>query len=140
MLVADDHAAVRGLLVATLRRDGYKSIQLLLRRVLHRHCDSVDVANDGERALQLLGDRVYDVVILDIMLPKVNGFEVAARLDNLARKPRLIVLSAIARYFEDRFPPGTTVLQKPFDLDRIGDRGAAGRVAAAPALQAPFAK
>lgn len=96
-----------------------ESVQRLLQTILRRHCESVDVAGDGQTAIDMVRQRSYDLVLLDLMLPKVNGLEVAAAIQELPRRPRLIVLSAIARYFEDRFSPDTVVLQKPFELDRL---------------------
>ncbi len=96
-----------------------ESVQRLLQTILRRHCDSIDVASDGETAIAMVRQRAYDLVLLDLMLPKVNGFEVAAAIQELPRRPRVIVLSAIARYFGARFPEGTVVLQKPFELDRL---------------------
>lgn len=96
-----------------------ESVQRLLQAVLRRHCGSVDVAGDGEAAIEMVRNGSYDVVLLDLMLPKINGFAVAEAIHKLERPPKVIVFSAIARHFADRFPPGTLVLQKPFDLDRI---------------------
>ena len=55
------------------------------------------------------------------MLPKANGLAVSEAIQALPVKPKVIVLSAISRYFADRFPEDTLVLQKPFDIDRIED-------------------
>jgi twitching motility two-component system response regulator PilH len=97
------------------------SLQELLKAMLERHFRTLDLAWDGEQALARLADSSYDLVVLDLMLPKVNGFEVAAKIQALPSPPKLIVLSALSRYFEDRFPPGTVVLQKPYDIDKIDD-------------------
>ncbi|MBV8520227.1 MAG: response regulator [Acidobacteria bacterium] len=104
------------------------SVQRLLQAVLRKHCSSVDVAGDGEAAIEMVRAGSYDVVLLDLMLPKANGFAVAEAIRSLDRLPKVIVFSAIARYFTDRFPGDTVVLQKPFDLDRIEEvlRTAAG--------------
>lgn len=96
-----------------------ESVQRLLQAIVRRHCDSVDVAGDGQTAIDMVRQHEYDLVLLDLMLPKVNGFEVSAAIQTLSRRPKVIVLSAIARYFGDRFPEDTVVLQKPFDLDRL---------------------
>lgn len=96
-----------------------ESVRHLLQVVLRRHCSSVDVAADGEEALAMVSARAYDVILLDLMLPKVNGFAVSDAIDALPKKPRLIVLSAISRYFMDRFSEETVVLQKPFDIDAV---------------------
>ena len=96
-----------------------ESVQRLLQAILRRHCVSVDVAGDGQTAIDMVRERSYDLVLLDLMLPKVNGFEVSAAIQQLPRRPKVIVLSAIARYFGDRFPDDTIILQKPFELERL---------------------
>ncbi|MBK5259039.1 MAG: response regulator [Thermoanaerobaculia bacterium] len=87
--------------------------------ILHKHCTSVDVAGDGERAIELLKNRTYGLVVLDLMLPKVNGIDVAQFAHSLPNPPKLIIISAIARYVHDRLPEGAVLLQKPFELDQI---------------------
>jgi DNA-binding response OmpR family regulator len=51
-----------------------------LKRGLAREGFAVAAASDGETALWLASEGVFDVIVLDIMLPKLNGFEVCARL------------------------------------------------------------
>ncbi len=96
-----------------------QDIQRLLQVILHKHCSSVDVAGDGERAIELLKTGAYGLVVLDLMLPKINGFEVAEFARSLPTPPKLIIISAIARSVHDRLPEEAVLLQKPFDLDRI---------------------
>jgi DNA-binding response OmpR family regulator len=98
-----------------------EKLQDLIRTILTREVTSIDVSSDGEHAIEMLQTNVYDVVILDLMLPKKNGLVVAEAVDALSDKPRLIVLSGLARYLTDRFPAGTLVLQKPFEIDRLAE-------------------
>src|SRR5688572_1833814 len=99
---------------AALIIEDEENVQSLLLRILRKHCSDVDVASDGEEALIKLHERSYDLVLLDLMLPKVSGLAVAEAIRSLPKRPRLIVHSAISRYFADRFPADTVVLQKPF--------------------------
>jgi DNA-binding response OmpR family regulator len=96
-------------------------LQDLLRTILQRHTTSIDLASDGERAIEMLNASTYEIVILDLMLPKINGLIVADAIASLSYTPRLIVLSGISRYLQDRFPAGTLVLQKPFEIDKLAD-------------------
>ena len=93
--------------------------QDLLRVMLRRHDAAVEAAFDGETAIERLRSGEFDTVILDLMLPKMNGFQVAQAIRALEPRPRLIVLSGVARYFRDRFPEGTVMLQKPFEIDQL---------------------
>jgi two-component system OmpR family response regulator len=52
----------------------------LLRRGLEREAMSVDVASRGEDALWMGGSTDYDAIVLDVMLPGIDGFEVCRRL------------------------------------------------------------
>ena len=56
---------------------------------------TVDIANDGQMALDKLKNEVFDLLVLDIDLPKVNGIEILQNLKNypLAKHMRIIVLS-----------------------------------------------
>ena len=98
-----------------------EKLQDLLRTMLTRHCSSIDFAADGERGIEMLRASTYDAVIVDLMLPKKNGLLVIDAVASLSYTPKVIVLSAISRYFHDRFPPGTLVLQKPFEIDKVVD-------------------
>lgn len=51
-----------------------------MKRSLEGSGFSVDVARDGEEGLWLAGEVDYDVVVLDVMLPKLNGYQVCAEL------------------------------------------------------------
>jgi DNA-binding response OmpR family regulator len=64
LLIAEDDANIRHGLVATLESDGY----------------SVTAASDGAQALKLFPQEKFDLVILDIMMPKVSGYDVCRRL------------------------------------------------------------
>jgi DNA-binding response OmpR family regulator len=107
--------------IAALIVEDDDAVQQLLHVILRRHCKIVDCAGDGQRAIEMLHDRNYDVVLLDLMLPKMNGFEVAESIRKLANPPKVIVLSAVSRFFRDRFPPDAVVLQKPFDVEQLDD-------------------
>src|SRR5580692_8714739 len=52
----------------------------LLRRGLSEEGLAVDIADEGERALLMAGAADYDAVVLDVMLPGIDGFETCRRL------------------------------------------------------------
>jgi len=64
ILLVDDEDSVQKLLTYPLERDGFRVVQ----------------ARDGEQALRLFDDERIDLVVLDLMLPKVDGLEVCKRL------------------------------------------------------------
>jgi DNA-binding response OmpR family regulator len=77
ILLVDDEDAVRRLLAFPLERDGFTVVQ----------------AADGEEALRLFDPRTIDLVVLDIMLPKLDGLEVCKRLRATSTVP-IIMLTA----------------------------------------------
>jgi len=81
ILVADDVEMNRDLLARRVRRLGHE----------------VTMAEDGARALELLKSRDFDVLLLDIMMPNMNGYEVleAMALDERLRRVPVIMISAV---------------------------------------------
>ncbi|HEV8647926.1 MAG TPA: response regulator transcription factor [Actinomycetes bacterium] len=65
-----------------------------LQRGLRAEGFTVDVAHDGEEGLHLATERGYDAVILDVMLPKLNGYRVCQRLRGLGNWVPVLMLSA----------------------------------------------
>src|SRR5690606_6689750 len=80
----------------------------------------VEIAPDGETGLQLLAENGFDAVVLDIMLPGIDGFSVASSLRERDDFTPILMLTARGRP-EDvlrGFESGTDdYLSKPFDLD-----------------------
>ena len=79
ILVVEDEAKVASFIKKGLEEEGY----------------AVDVALDGADGLSFVGANVYDAVVLDLMLPKVNGIEVMREVR--ARKLNVPVLMLTAR-------------------------------------------
>jgi DNA-binding response OmpR family regulator len=77
ILLVDDEDAVQKLLAYPLERDGFRVVQ----------------ARDGEEALKLFDDDRIDLVVLDLMLPKIDGLEVCKRLRASSNVP-IIMLTA----------------------------------------------
>jgi len=77
ILLVDDEEPVQKLLTYPLERDGYRVVQ----------------ARDGEEALRRFGEERVDLVVLDVMLPKLDGLEVCKRLRAESPVP-IIMLTA----------------------------------------------
>ena len=78
VLVVDDSERVRRTLATGLRAHGM----------------AVETAADGAEALKLLGGLLFDVTVLDLMMPRVDGTQVLRALKSKSAKPRILVLSA----------------------------------------------
>jgi DNA-binding response OmpR family regulator len=77
ILVADDESEIRDLLAKYLEREGF----------------AVDAVAGGRQALACVAARRYDLVILDLMMPDIDGFEVCRQIRNAGSIP-VIILSA----------------------------------------------
>jgi two-component system OmpR family response regulator len=94
----------------------------LLQRGLRRKGMGADVASDGERALVLATAIDYDVILLDVMLPGVDGFEVCQRLrEQRVWSPTLMLTARDT--VEDRVcgldSGADDYLAKPFSFDEL---------------------
>ena len=69
----------------------------LIARYLKRQGHQVTLAEDGVEALDLLGSQRFDIILLDLMMPRMDGFEVLTRLqaDPALRDIPVIVISAM---------------------------------------------
>ena len=87
VLLADDEEDILMLVSATLGGDGRYNLIL---------------ARDGEEALQRAQDDTPDVAFLDVMMPKMDGFEVCRRLksDDSTSHVKVVMLTALAQQFD----------------------------------------
>lgn len=83
---------------------------------------SVDYAQDGEEGLEMALSGVYDLILLDINLPRLNGFEVCNRIRERSKEQPIIMLTA--RVSEKDLIEGLTLgaddyITKPFSLQEV---------------------
>ncbi len=84
-----------------------KALRDTLREVLESNKFKVETAADGEAALSLLNKNKYNLVLLDIILPKKNGLDVLEELDELNKNTPVILLTNLS---------GSSNVQKALDL------------------------
>jgi DNA-binding response OmpR family regulator len=95
------------------------SIRTLVTRVFARRGDKVQSAVDGEAAIDCLKAHAFDLVVLDLMMPRTDGFGVLNYLSRLdGNRPKIIVMTAAVPGLVDKVSPEMVVgvLGKPFDL------------------------
>jgi DNA-binding response OmpR family regulator len=121
VMVVDDDVTVREVVVTYLRAAGY----------------DVDEAADGEAALEGLRDVRADLVVLDLMLPGIDGLEVCRRIRAKGDDVPVIMLTALGSetdrvvglergaddYVTKPFSPRELVLRVESVLRRVGERG-----------------
>ncbi|MDY4813180.1 MAG: response regulator, partial [Ruminococcus sp.] len=71
----------------------------LLRLYIEREDYSVVIANDGEQAVELFNQEQPDLVLLDIMLPKMDGWQVCKEIRKNSNRP-IIMLTAKGELFD----------------------------------------
>ncbi len=79
--------------------DDNRQIVAVLRDYAQKEGFSVSVAEDGERAIQLFTEQDFDMVLLDVMMPKKDGFEVCREIRRQSAVP-IIMITARGEDFE----------------------------------------
>ena len=102
--------------------DDDASIRTLLRLVAERRGFSVDVAADGAEALQLLAEFQYDLAIIDLMMPRVNGYELVTALRAWQARPAVVIATAMTDSLIGQLDAEIvhSIIRKPFDIEMIG--------------------
>jgi DNA-binding NtrC family response regulator len=105
VLIVDDEAPIRALMKATLSMAGHDVVE----------------ASGGEEALEKIKKSNFDVVVLDIMMPVTDGYEVLERIKAIPSKANLPVIIVTAKAYESggimREMTGGAIdhISKPFD-------------------------
>jgi DNA-binding NtrC family response regulator len=105
-LVVDDDAAIR----------------ILVAKILGRRGFHVDAVPDGAAAIEQLMQHDYAVIVLDLMMPRIDGFGVIHYLTDHAPEmfERLIVMTAFGPTVAEKIcPPVVRFIHKPFDVERL---------------------
>lgn len=106
ILIVDDDEQVRNFVSAALRREGY----------------SVVICSNGEEALSKLDQERPQLVLLDILMPGLNGIDVLQHLKHLNKPPSVIMMTAVT---DETISSRTMALGawdylvKPFSLERL---------------------
>ena len=106
MLLVDDEPSITDLVSLALGYEGW----------------IVSVAHDGKTALELYQERLFDLVVLDIMLPDTDGISMLERLRALGRGTPILFLTALDS-IDDRVlgltAGGDDYMTKPFSLEEL---------------------
>ena len=108
VLVVDDEPAIRALVAKIVERAGHP----------------VDTARDGAEAIEKLDQTDYAVIVLDLMMPNIDGYGLIQHLkERQGAKPAVIVVSAgdSAALRQLGGALVHSILRKPFDIDVLGD-------------------
>jgi DNA-binding response OmpR family regulator len=103
VLIVEDDPAVRQIVRVLLERDGIE----------------VDVAEDGERATSLLAEHAYAAVLLDLLMPRLDGRGVIAFMKDRALETPVVVLTAVSDSPDLDPQLVRVVMQKPFEAREL---------------------
>ncbi len=108
ILVADDEQDIRELVAYRLSRSGYTIVE----------------ARDGQEAFELAADQALDMAVLDVMMPRLNGFDLTERLRRVPATKQLPILLMSASVQEVDISRGFAAgadgyLTKPFTPDEL---------------------
>ncbi len=107
ILIVDDEPAAADLIEAVLKEEGY----------------TVAIARDGAQGLMLARDWNPDLILMDVMLPGVDGGTVTRRLKNAPDTADIPIVAMSAgrniRQQSDELTDADAALAKPFDIDAL---------------------
>lgn len=107
--------------IRVLIADDEKVIRDLLKKYIERELYLADVAKDGQEALALFEQNTYHLVILDLMMPKMDGIEVCRKLREKTNVP---ILMLTAKDHEADKIVGLSIgaddyITKPFSVNEV---------------------
>jgi DNA-binding response OmpR family regulator len=108
ILVAEDERDIRDLIVYTLTFGGYEVLQ----------------AKDGEEAVQVAQNEVVDLILMDVRMPRMTGYEACIALKNHESTEQIPIVFLSAKGQEDEVKQGLEVgaeeyILKPFAPDQL---------------------
>ena len=110
LLVVDDEQDITAVLKAGLERDGFE----------------VDAFNDPREALEKFKPGVYDMVMLDVRMPDIDGFTLYEKLKTIDNKVKVTFMTAFdvayLDLFKEKFPflPEKNYMKKPLIIRTLG--------------------
>ena len=97
------------------------AIRRLVEKILTRNHIAIETASDGKVAIEKLRDNSYSVIILDLMIPEANGFEVMDFMKSVNVSTPVAVVSAVSQQALTKLDLDIVklVISKPFDVDEF---------------------
>ena len=108
VLIVEDDASIRDLLKTILLRDGY----------------GIDIATDGNEAIAALDENSFDAILLDLMMPRTNGYTVIHHVVSKKLGIPIVIATAAVKQIDNSRLDRTVVvavIKKPFDIAEVRD-------------------
>lgn len=111
ILIVDDESSIRKTVGRRLEREGYR----------------VHTAESGEEALRIAAEKMPDLILLDVMMPKMKGRDVCARLKADPKTAKIPVIFLTALGLADHIQAGMAAgaedyIVKPFEVEELKER------------------
>ena len=108
--------------VRVLVVDDEPAIRLLVTKALEKNGFSVETAVDGVDALHKLEQGTYHLVVLDVMMPRLDGFGVIEKISG-EQSPKVLIMTAASPAVLKQLPcdRAAGVITKPFDIRELID-------------------
>lgn len=109
VIYVEDERPIRELVVQALRMSGF----------------DIQGAGSGQQALDMMAERKPDLILLDLMMPNINGWDVYRTMkqdENLASIPVIIITARVPeqdKVIVEGLPPVEDYITKPFDVERL---------------------
>ena len=101
--------------------DDDRAIRRLLTRISERSGFEVDSAKDGVQAMEMMDKKNYDIAIVDLMMPRLSGYELIEKISTLTPRPTVLVATALMNgdvaHLDDSMV--RKVIKKPFDINAV---------------------
>jgi DNA-binding response OmpR family regulator len=107
LLIVDDDAPIRKLLERVAVRAGFE----------------VGLAKDGVEALEMLEKRPYSIAIIDLMMPRLSGYELVQKISAMNPRPVILVATALTNGDVSKIDDTLVrrVIRKPFDVQSVAE-------------------
>ena len=104
--------------------DDESNIRLGLNKCLAKEGYYIEEDSNGEEALQLIYNKKYDLILMDVQMPELNGFDVLKRIRKFGNSTRVIMMTAFGtvEMAVDSMKIGAVdFLSKPFTISKVRD-------------------
>ena len=105
VLVVEDNPTVRDVVTQMLRTLGY----------------SVQSCSTGIEALEICKETTFDLALVDMMMPHMNGAELVERIHSMSDKTKTLIMTGYGAKPDELESLNTLVIPKPFDIDTLSD-------------------
>jgi two-component system, OmpR family, response regulator ChvI len=107
--------------------DDDPDITLTFKFGLEKNGFVVTVFNDPLKALSEFGAGLYDLILIDVKMPKMNGFELSKEIEKIDDNPKVCYITSFVVYYEslkEIFPTAKVCcfIKKPIDIGKLVDK------------------